>query len=64
METAAAAGKIRAGDPREVAQQIWSALHGAVALELRGLVLTPDAGATYAAMLDALLRGLAALSSG
>jgi AcrR family transcriptional regulator len=60
VETAAAAGKILAEDPREVAQQIWSAVHGAVALELNGLVLTSDPSATYQALLDALLRGLAA----
>ena len=46
--------------PREVAQQIWSALHGAVALELKDLVLTPDAETTYRATVDMVLRGLAA----
>jgi AcrR family transcriptional regulator len=60
VETAAAAGKIIAENPRDVAQQIWSAVHGAVALELNDLVLTPDPAATYQALLDALLRGLAA----
>ncbi len=59
VETAAAAGRIEAGNPREVAQQVWSALHGAVALELNGLVLTPDAQTTYESLLDTLLRGLA-----
>ena len=60
VETAAAAGRIKAGNPREVAQQVWSALHGAVALELNDLVLTPDAQGTYESLLDTLLRGLAA----
>jgi AcrR family transcriptional regulator len=60
VETAAAAGAIKVGDPRETAQQVWSTLHGAVALELKHLVLTPDPGATYAALLDTLIRGLAA----
>jgi AcrR family transcriptional regulator len=59
VETAAAAGRIKAADPREVAQQIWSAVHGAVALELKGLVLTPDPEATYRAAVDTMLRGLA-----
>jgi AcrR family transcriptional regulator len=59
VETAAAAGAITAETPREVAQQIWSTLHGAMALELNGLVLTPDPEATYRALVDALLRGLA-----
>jgi AcrR family transcriptional regulator len=60
VELAAAAGKIIGEAPREVAQQIWSTVHGAVALELNSLVLTPDPGATYRALLDTLLRGLAA----
>jgi AcrR family transcriptional regulator len=60
VDTAAAAGRIIAGNPREVAQQIWSTVHGAVALELNGLVLTPSPAATYQALLDTLLRGLAA----
>ena len=56
----AAAGRIVAGQPREVAQQIWSAVHGAVALELKGLVQTPDPEATYRDGVDTILRGLAA----
>jgi AcrR family transcriptional regulator len=59
VETAAAAGRIVADDPQEVAQQIWSAVHGAVALELKGLVLTPDPETTYRALLDTILGGLA-----
>jgi hypothetical protein len=34
-------------------------MHGAVALELKGLVLSPDPAATYRALLDTLSRGLA-----
>jgi AcrR family transcriptional regulator len=59
VELAGAAGVIDAPDPVEAAQQIWSAVHGAVALELRGLVLTPDPAHTYRAFLDTLFRGLA-----
>ena len=59
VEATAAAGRIEAADPREVGQQIWSALHGAVALELKDLVLTPDAETTYRATVDMVLRGLA-----
>lgn len=59
MELAAAAGAIVAPDPVEAAQQLWSAVHGAVALELKGLVQTPDPRATYEAFLATLLRGLA-----
>jgi AcrR family transcriptional regulator len=59
VEGAAAAGRIAAEDPREVAQQVWSAVHGAVALELKGLVQTPDPAVTYGAAVDTMLRGLA-----
>jgi AcrR family transcriptional regulator len=59
VELSAAAGVIAAPDPVEVAQQIWSSLHGAVALELRGLVLAPDPQYTYQSLLVTLIRGLA-----
>jgi AcrR family transcriptional regulator len=59
VELSAEAGVIAAPDPTEAAQQIWSALHGAVALELKHLVLTEDAAVTYRAILDTLIRGLA-----
>lgn len=58
VELAAAAGTITAPDVVETAQQLWSAGHGAVALELKGLVLTPDPAATYRALLETLLYGL------
>jgi AcrR family transcriptional regulator len=58
VEAAAAAGSIVAAEPREVAQQIWSGVHGAVALELKDLVLTEDPEATYRAGLETMLRGL------
>lgn len=60
VATVAAAGRIVAPDPREAAQQVWSTVHGAVALELNGLVLTPDPAGTYRATLEMLVRGLAA----
>ena len=59
VELAAAGGVIAAPDPFEVAQQIWSAVHGAVALELKGQVLTPDPQYTYQALLATVIRGLA-----
>ena len=59
VELGAAAGLIAAPDPVEVAQQIWSSLHGAVALELKGLVLTPDPLHTYRTLLGTVIRGLA-----
>jgi AcrR family transcriptional regulator len=59
VEMAAAAGVIAAPDPVEAAQQIWSGVHGAVSLELKGLVLAPDPQSTYSALLVTLIRGLA-----
>lgn len=58
VELTAAAGTISAPDPAEVAQQIWSSVHGAVALDLKGVVLTPDPAATYEAFLDTITRGI------
>jgi AcrR family transcriptional regulator len=59
VELTAATGAILAPDPAEAAQQIWSCVHGAVALELKGLVQTPDPLATYESFIDTILRGLA-----
>jgi len=59
VELTAAAGVIAAPDPLEAAQQIWSAVHGAVSLELRGLVQTPDPERTYRDVLMTVVRGLA-----
>jgi AcrR family transcriptional regulator len=60
VATAMAAGALRKADPIDVAQQIWSAVHGAVTLEMRGQVLTEDPAATYQRLLDLIIRGLAA----
>jgi AcrR family transcriptional regulator len=60
VELASASGAIIAPDPFEAAQQIWSTVHGAVALELKGLVLTPDPEASYRALLETIFRGLSA----
>jgi hypothetical protein len=59
VELAAAAGQIEAPDATGAAHQVWSAAHGAVALELKGLVRTPDPVATYTALLATLMHGLA-----
>jgi len=59
VDLAAAAGQVQVADPREAAQQIWSTVHGAVALEMKDLILTPDPEATYRATLAMVLRGLA-----
>ena len=59
VELAAAAGSIKAANPKETAQRIWAAVHGAVALERRGLILTDDSSATYRALLDTIISSLA-----
>ena len=55
-----ARGASATATPFDTAQQIWSTVHGAVALELKGLVLTPDPAATYRELLELLMRGAAA----
>jgi AcrR family transcriptional regulator len=52
------AGVIRPGDPVDLAQQIWSTVHGAVALELAEMVLTEDALVTYEHLLELVIAGL------
>jgi AcrR family transcriptional regulator len=59
VSAAMAAGAIAEGDPREVAQLVWSALHGAVALELGARTMAADPAASYRALLDLVLGGLA-----
>ena len=51
-------GALRPADPVDTAQLIWSSVHGAVSLELAGLVRTADPSATYEALLEMLLDGL------
>jgi AcrR family transcriptional regulator len=51
-------GLLREGDPVETAQLIWSAVHGAVSLELGGAYQTPDPGGTYEALLQMIIQGL------
>lgn len=51
------------GTDVDVAQQIWSALHGAVSLELLGIGFTENPAASYASLVDALLSGLAATAT-
>jgi AcrR family transcriptional regulator len=59
VELAAAAGVLAAPDAVETARQIWSAVHGAIASEFRGLVPTPDPEATYRAIIKTIISGLA-----
>lgn len=51
-------GVLLQADPHDVAQQIWSTVHGAVQLEIKGMLKTPDAEQTYRNLLRTLYRGL------
>ena len=52
-------GALADGDPDEVAQQIWSAVHGAVQLEIKGMLQSRRiAERSYRALLETLYRGL------
>lgn len=52
------------GSDIEVAQQIWSALHGAVGLELNGMMFCDDPERSFVRMVDALLAGLETVAGG
>ncbi len=39
--------------------RLWNTVHGAVAQELKGMIVTQDPAATYKASLETLIRGLA-----
>jgi AcrR family transcriptional regulator len=58
VEVAMAAGRLAPADSRDVAQQIWSAVHGAVTLEIGGKVLVEDPEANYRALMDLMMRAL------
>src|ERR1700679_978883 len=64
IELAAATGAITAPEPRAAAQQIWSAVHSAVTLELKGLLQVPDPEAAFRELVSTLLRGRAQTPTG
>lgn len=51
-------GHVDRADVSLIAQQLWSALHGAVALELSDMCRFAEARATFEGLLDLLLAGL------
>ncbi|MGQ0466042.1 MAG: TetR/AcrR family transcriptional regulator [Sporichthyaceae bacterium] len=59
VEYAIAAGEIAPGPILEIAQLLWNAAHGAVSLELRGLVLTDDPEYSYAITVASVVNALA-----
>ncbi len=58
VSTGMAAGRLTPGSARDVAQQIWSTVHGAVTLELGGRSFATDPETNYLALLELLLKGL------
>jgi len=58
VELAMAADVLDEADPVSVAQQVWSALHGAVSLELRGIGFVDDLDAQFEALVATILRGV------
>jgi len=60
VQYAMVGGVLATADPQEIAQQIWSTVHGAVQLEIKGMLLVPDADRAYDALLRTLMAGLAA----
>jgi AcrR family transcriptional regulator len=46
-------------DSAEAAQNVWSAIHGAVTIEHAGIGQTPNASRTFERLLDLLVSGLA-----
>ena len=56
---AMAARAIAPGDATEIAQRLWSASHGVVSLELRGLGFVADVDAHYELLVQSLLAGFA-----
>lgn len=58
VRRAVSAGVIAQGDPTEIAQSLWSAVHGGVSLELHGIGFCADVVLNQEATDRALLRGL------
>ena len=52
-------GPLGEGTDVEVAQQLWSVLHGAVSLELLGIGFSEDPRVSFERVLDATLAGMA-----
>ena len=51
-------GSIGQSDARSAAQQLWSAMHGAIALELAGLGFVDDHQSVYTGLIEVVLTGL------
>ncbi|MGQ0464807.1 MAG: TetR/AcrR family transcriptional regulator [Sporichthyaceae bacterium] len=62
IDYAIAAGVMAPGSVLEIAQLWWNAAHGAVSLELKGLLLISDPEYSYRTMMSILLDALATAS--
>jgi len=58
VERAIRASQLRTGDAQEIAQQLWAATHGAVALELIDMCLVDDMESTYTRLVSTMIDGL------
>ena len=58
VQDAMNSGDLFEGNNTEIAQLMWSAMHGAVSLEIAGVHFAADRAANYMAMIDAMLVGL------
>jgi AcrR family transcriptional regulator len=58
VSNAMTAGALAASDPAEVAQRLWSASHGVVSLELRGIGFVDDIDAHHELVVQTMLTGL------
>lgn len=59
IEIGQAAGLIRADPSEQIAWTVWSAVHGAVSLELAGSLPPTASSPSYEAVLDMITRGIA-----
>ena len=59
VRRAMSAGALADGDPTTVAQMLWSAIHGWMALELAGMTFVDDQDAAADRLSSVMLRGLA-----
>jgi AcrR family transcriptional regulator len=60
IERGMRSGTFAEADARSVAQQMWAACHGAVALEIADICMVDDMDRTYDELLDTLVRGISA----
>lgn len=58
VERSIRTGELRRNDAQEIAQQLWAATHGAVALELVDMCLVDDMESTYTRLVSTMIDGL------